>query len=274
MPGRLLLASYSYPPIADVGSFRTIKLAKYLVRLGWAVRVVSVKNPDVWRMIGPAEEPPGVEVTRTWAPVRLDRLRLSILKVLVSRGNPAFEARAALGGRGVVVPEFQVCWLLTAPGSIVRLARRLRATHLMGTGPPFSSLTAAAIVARRTGLPFLADLQDSWTIHPDTRYPTRFHRAVDEALEHLVWEQAAAVTVVTKTIASRYAARYPGWAPKIRLLYNGYDPEDLPATRAPPKGPFTIAYTGYFYPHSPQTTLLDAYRSLLAPSPNSSGGGP
>ncbi len=262
--GRLLIVSYSYPPIADVGSFRTIKLAKYLVRLGWAVRVVSVRNPDVWRMLGPAEQPPGVEVVRTWDPVRLDRFGAAVRKVVVSGGKPGARDRAGLGRRGVLVPEFQAGWLLTAGGAATRIARRWGATHLMGTGPPFSSLLAAAIAQRRTGLPLLEDLQDSWTIHPDTRYPTRVHRAIDEDLERLVWERATAVTVVTRTIAARYAALYPQWAAKIHVLYNGFDPEDLPAAPPVKEGPFRIAYTGSFYPHTPPSTLLLALQQMKA----------
>ena len=146
---------------------------------------------------------------------------------------------------------------------MVRVARRWGATHLMGTGPPFSSLIAASVAARRTGLPFLADLQDSWTIHPDTHYPTPAHRAIDEWLERSVWEEASAVTVVTRTIASRYASRYPEWTSKIRLLYNGYDPEDLPASPSAREEGFTIAYTGSFYPHSPPSTLLAAVERLM-----------
>jgi len=262
MAGRLLLVSYSYPPIADVGSFRTIKLAKYLVRLGWAVHVLSVSNPDVWRMIGPAETPEGVEVTRTWDPVRLDRFGAAVRRVLVSGGDPAVGARAGLGRRGVVVPEFQAGWLATAPRAATRLARRWGATHLMGTGPPYSSLIAAALAQRHARLPLLADFQDSWTIHPDTRYPTRAHRAIDNDLERLVWERAARVTVVTRTIGLRYRERYPEFASKIRVLYNGFDPEDLPPGPPDREGPFTIVYAGSFYPHTPPSTLLRALEAL------------
>lgn len=261
-PGRLLLVSYSYPPIADVGALRTIKLAKYIIRQGWAVHILSAANPDVWRILGQVETPPGVEVTRCWDPIRLDRFGAAVRRVIVSRGDPNLESRAGLGGRGVVVPEFQAGWLLTAASAATRLARRWRATHVMGTGPPFSSLIAAAVAQRRTGLPLLADYQDSWTIHPDTRYPTRVHAAVDHDLERLVWERAAGVTVVTPTIARRYGDVYPQWASKLQVLYNGYDPEDLPSEPSRPPGPFTIAYTGSFYPHTPPSTLLAALERL------------
>ena len=267
MPGRLLIASYSYPPIADVGSLRTIKLAKYLVRLGWAVHVVSVTNPDRWRMMGPAETPEGVGVTRTRDLLRLDHLGAGIREVILSHGDRALRDRAGLGRRGVVVPEFQAGWLLTAARAMVRLARRWQATHLMGTGPPFSSLIAAAVAQRKTGLPFLADLQDSWTIHPDTRYPSGIQRAIDEDLERLVWERASGVTVVTRTIAERYSRKYPSWGPKIRVLHNGFDPDDFPLSPRSRNDLFTIAYTGSFYPHSPPSTLLAAIERLMDADP-------
>ncbi len=202
-------------------------------------------------------------MTRSWDPIRLDRWGAAVRQVIVSRGDPKLESRAGLGRRGVVVPEFQAGWLLTAAGRATRLARRWRATHLMGTGPPFSSLIAAAIAQRRTGLPLLVDYQDSWTIHPDTRYPTRAHAAADRDLERSVWERATKVTVVTSTIARRYGDLYASWTSKIQVLHNGYDPEDLPPEPAKHPGPFTIAYTGSFYPHTPPSTLLAAVERLV-----------
>src|SRR3989304_4367220 len=106
--------------------------------------------------------------------------------------------------------------------------------------------------------------QESCTIHPDTKSPPPAHRTIDEDLEALVWERAARVTVVTRTIAERDGRRYPAPAPKTRVLYNGFDPDDVRSAPATGEGPFTITYTGSFYPHTPPSTLLRALEGLRA----------
>jgi glycosyltransferase involved in cell wall biosynthesis len=77
---------------------------------------------------------------------------------------------------------------------------------------------------------------------------------------------------VTRTIANRYAEHFPQWAGKVRLLYNGFDPEDFPPTARAGDGPFTIVHTGSFYPHTPPSTLLAAVERLLATGGVARGG--
>ena len=43
---RILMISYYYPPLTDVGSLRALGFSKYLPLYGWKPCVLSVKNPD------------------------------------------------------------------------------------------------------------------------------------------------------------------------------------------------------------------------------------
>ena len=43
---KILMISYYYPPIADVGSLRALGFSKYLSSFGWETYVLSIKNPD------------------------------------------------------------------------------------------------------------------------------------------------------------------------------------------------------------------------------------
>ena len=45
MRGRLLLITYEFPPLGGVGVQRVLKFAKYLPQAGWAVSVLTVKDP-------------------------------------------------------------------------------------------------------------------------------------------------------------------------------------------------------------------------------------
>lgn len=243
---------------------RVVKLTKYLKRLGWDICVLTVRNPDVWRQLGPMETEDGIEVVRTLDPLRLDLFAAAYRKLILSARDGKAPGAAALGGRGVVVPEFQVGWLATARGAAVRLARRWGATHIFATGPPFSALVAGAIAAERTGLPFIADLRDSWTLDPTTAYPAPAIARFDHALERLVLANAGRVLVVSDAIRRQYVNKYPGYEDKFITLANGFDPEDFPPKLPVNDGPFTITYTGSFYPRSPPTALLSAAERLKA----------
>ena len=243
---------------------RVVKLTKYLRRMGWEIHVLTVRNPDVWRQLGPMETQDGIEVTRTLDPLRLDWFAAAYRKLITSAPGGKAPGTAALGGRGVMVPEFQVGWLATARGAAVRLARRWGATHILATGPPFTALIAAAIAAERTGLPFLADLRDSWTLDPSTRYPAPALAMFDHALERFVLDKAGKVVVVTHAIRRQYVNHYPEYENKFITIPNGFDPEDFPRAQVANDGPFPITYTGSFYPRPPPTTLLLAAQHLAA----------
>jgi len=87
---KLLMISYYYPPLINVGGLRTLVFSKYLPGFGWKPYVLLVKNPDKFMCnLGDVKPPDGVEVyytrsvlTLTWITDKLNGLLSRLLAFL------------------------------------------------------------------------------------------------------------------------------------------------------------------------------------------------
>jgi glycosyltransferase involved in cell wall biosynthesis len=113
---------------------------------------------------------------------------------------------------------------------------------------PFESGIAAAGLAARLGVPWIADLRDPWALDEMQVYPTRFHRS--RQLREMGEVLASASAVIMNTNEAAKAARtLPelSGAP-IVAIPNGYDALDF-AGEPPARDDeaFRIVHTGYLH---------------------------
>lgn len=251
-PGHVLVLAAEFPPVGGGGVIRVTKLVKYLTRLGWTVEVVCSDEP-----LGDAvdtsllDELPS-EVTihrvRTAAHAVTDASRVA--KTRLSRESLAFRAlfRARATVRALVaIPDRWLPWALAVQRS--RSLRETSATVILGSGPPHSVHIASAMLSRATGLPFVMDLRDEWTIRTLTRSRVPWRIGIERVLEQWCLPRAAAIVVVSEESRARYAARYPRAASRMVVIPNGFDPEDfegLPAPAGARDDTLTLGYAGSF----------------------------
>ena len=75
MKKRVLIISYHYPPLADVGGQRALAFSKYITEFGWEPYVLSVKNPDkTWSIKGNEKPPEMVKVFYTLSILNFSRI--------------------------------------------------------------------------------------------------------------------------------------------------------------------------------------------------------
>lgn len=287
---RVLILAYFFPPVGGIGIERTIKHVAYLPAQGWRPVVLSVANSG-YRIVDPATErriPEGTEVHR--APtVEPSHLRAAIARLLgrrsaersgsaVARQAPAESGsrlRAAanwIWGRTIPLvffPDDQVLWARRAVGAALAIHAADPVRAIYSSSPPASGHLAAAAVARRAGLPWIADFRDPWVGNAFARALTPAHRALQRRLERRIVEAADRVVVSTAGMREQFAARYPGRAERIVHIANGYDLADLdlPAAERPADGTFRLTYAGSLYAESELDLLLDGVELLLARRP-------
>lgn len=256
-PRRLLLLSYYYPPAGGPGVQRALKTSRYLPRAGWHPTVVTVAPdsaawPERDRSLL-ADVPPEADVvrTRSWDPyaayARLaGRPRDELVGVSLSRGASGWKERLArLIRANVFVPDARVGWLPFALAAAREAHARRPCDAILTTGPPQSTHLTGLLLARATGLPWVADLRDPW-VEVDFRdelpqLPPA--RALDAWLERRVLTRADAVTTVTTAFARGLERRVPACRPVV--IPNGFDPADFAAAPQPiDREHFTIAYLG------------------------------
>ncbi len=278
---RLLVLAYFFPPLGGGGCQRTLKLVRYLEPHGWAATVVTTRDRDYW-ISDPTlleEVPPSAEVLRVGGFTAHRALRW------LRRGGAAVERpQGARHGGSLRALRALSSWLLVpdAFGGWSRAARRAAEERIARggidaiwtTSSPESAHLAGLALARRSGLPWVADFRDPWVGRATYRPPTSLHDRAQRALERSVVERADRVTMVSEAMIEAYRARHPDVpASRFALLPNGFDPDDwrrAERTRPPggEDGRFVLLHAGQLAHRPTVRTLLEAARRLLAEDPS------
>jgi hypothetical protein len=240
---KLLVVANPYPPMVSAGTNRVVRFVGHLPDHGWDPVVLTV------RASGPVPEPPGVPVFR--APVALPQ-------ALLGGGRRRTRITAWVG-----VPDPYVSWV---PPAV------LRGRGLLGDGafraifsssPQPSVHLVAALLARLSGLPWLADFRDPWTTYRFRTYATRVHRALDALLETWALRDPALVTAVNRPILDDLVSRHARLEGRTQVLPNGFDrSEEADEVRLGPG--FWFVHTGRLYGRDQQ---VRAFLAALATLP-------
>jgi hypothetical protein len=137
---------------------------------------------------------------------------------------------------------------------------------IYSSGPPWSGHLVGLKLATEFDLPWVADFRDQWVSDPfdDPPTPTALLRKdlIDEAR---VVQRADLILCVVETMRRVLHERYPERsAGDIVTILNGFDPENLEASRrdgtGPPADRLRFVHTGHFYGKRRVEPFLAAYR--------------
>jgi glycosyltransferase involved in cell wall biosynthesis len=237
---RALLIAFHFPPIqGSSGVQRTLRFAQHLPTFGWRPTVLTIV-PGAYEATSPAagnEIPPGLEVHRT-------------------RGFDAAR-QLSLGGRyprALAMPDRWATWRHWAVRKALRIARTQKIDAIWSTFPIATAQAIGLDVARRSGLPWIAEFRDPmWQgdYPPDPRVNAMWKR-----MENQIFAQASRVVVTTPGAAEEYAKRFPAFPrERIALISNGFDEEifvraaaSLPsAVDSAGDRPVTLLHSGIVY---------------------------
>jgi glycosyltransferase involved in cell wall biosynthesis len=135
-------------------------------------------------------------------------------------------------------------------------ARAARDVSLVfATMPPYSSAAPAAAIARRLGVPWVADLRDPWALYEYVAYPTGLQWWLDRQIMRRRLASAAAVVLPTPGMASRVRGTFPELRERTIEIRNGFDPNEfVGAVDARRDDFFHLVHAGnfYYHPHPPR----------------------
>jgi glycosyltransferase involved in cell wall biosynthesis len=267
---RVLFIAYLFPPIANSGTQRPLKFAKYLPGYGWQPHVLTAAR------IADYPQDPGL----------LAEVPASVKVVRVPMLNDRIGAVAGTLGLGMVKPEtisegiswrlrsrwqhpdLYALWRPTARRAALKLWREEGFDAIYATGYPWTSLLVGMDVAAATGRPFVADFRDPWSAD-DYEGRSLEGRDADLRLEREVVSAAAAVVGVSSTMTRELMAAHPMVRQdKFVTIPNGFDPADLGNIAPWPRQRFRIVYTGVWKTGYGPTALYDAIAALLHRDPH------
>jgi glycosyltransferase involved in cell wall biosynthesis len=250
---KILMISYYYPPLADVGALRALAFSRYLPRLGWQPYVLSVKNPDKASCIpGEGEAPEGVKTFYTRSLVNLSWIT-GKANGLLSRLLRVFGIRLVqpLVRDLLCVPDEYIGWIPLTFLKGLSLIKKENIDVIYVSCKPFSSSITGALLKFMTNKPLVLDFRDPYSpdnaLFIDRAYYRRFPVfRINEWIEEKVLRQADRLLVTTHETREQYQSCFPFIADRTEVIYNGFF-EDLFEDVPPPFNTFTIVYSGNFY---------------------------
>lgn len=250
------MIAYHFPPLAgSSGIQRTLRFAQHLPDFGWHPTVLTA-HPRSYRMTNPDllnDVPADVEVVRAQA---WDTAR----HFSIAGRYPGFLAR----------PDSWLSWWPMATWQGARVIERVQPDAIWSTYPIATAHLIGSSLARRSGLPWIADFRDPMAQEGYPQDPATWRSF--ERIERAAFDQAAAITFTACSAASTYEQRYSAHAGKVHLLENGYDEATFEGAESGPSlndGKLTILHSGVVYPSERDPTQLFAsLATLKAQSPD------
>ncbi|CAD5375226.1 conserved hypothetical protein [Rubrivivax sp. A210] len=250
---RVLMIAYHFPPLAgSSGIQRTLRFVQHLPAQGWQPLVLTTRAEAYERVSNDllADVPPGTVVSRAMA---WDTARHLSIK-----------------GRYIAAmarPDRWMTWRFDGVRRGMQLIRQYKPEAIWSTYPIATAHLIGAELARRSGLPWIADFRDPMA---QAGYPTDpVTWAQYRDIESHALATAALSTFTTPSATAEYRQRYPASAQRVELLENGYDEETFAnadgAREARPLNPgaTTLLHSGVVYPSERDPTQLMAALKLL-----------
>lgn len=235
---KILIISYFFPPIGGGGVLRVTKFAKYLDRLGWQVKVLTIKR-GFYPITDPtllADLSQSIEINRVNYPEPGFLLGRKIASILANLIYPLF-----------LIPDNQILWFLPAIFKGRKIIREQNIKLIFTSSRSYSDHLIALVLKRLTGVKWVADFRDLWTRNPEIKFPTPLHRFFQRYLERLVLKYADRVITISSAMTQSYQ-KLSSDRQKFFTITNGFDKEDFPEKLPEPdKGFCQFIYTGSLY---------------------------
>ena len=265
---RVLYLAFYFPPSRASGVYRARATANHLVEKGWDVTVCTAPLDFLYDVIGSVDE----ELSKTVDPrIRVERPSLNQYTwqhdlrqfSWLRRSFPLTAQRVYEFSQTKLFPERYSSWAWASVVRALKLHAKRRFDVVIATGNPFASFGAAWLFNRLTGVPYVMDYRDSWTLdlfHDEPAFPD----------DHIAWAwekrmltKASAAVFVNEALRGWHAERYPDVADRMMVVPNGWDPDVLPTVEKNDAEEPVAAETGQDQDQDQPRPLKFAYLGTL-----------
>jgi hypothetical protein len=266
----LVMVAYSFPPEGCVGTYRTLRFVRQLPNYGWSPKIVSVEpikygrfDPELSSTI-----PPGIEVVRVgghdlWQAFQAWRSERGCVTPCTEVNHVREQGPQPLNddnhfrkwlrsaARAIEAawyhPDMAMPWIANAVDATVKICERKPIKVLWATAAPVSAFYIARLGSLRTGIPYVLDFRDPWTITRsdfEGRRPTWATRRDRQRMYELL-QGAQAVVFRHPTEAECFWRAYSGALEirQIHIIPNGFEGQ-VQQLVPPTEERCTILYTG------------------------------
>ena len=283
-PKKVLFVTYSFPPDAEVGGKRTARFCRFLPEFGIEPLVLTIEERFYEALDRSYTAPPGLEVIRTgavsnpldiyrrWAIRRRARLPKSTpVKVTnaAARSANGTEAPSVSSLKSNLLLALQTPdrfwgWYWHAVARGTRLVRERNIQAIVSSAQPWTSHLVARAIRRKTGVPWIADFRDAWTLDPWWSLRSTWLDSCNKRLQAKVVHDADRVVCIADAMADDFRRRYSDAPPgKFLTITNGIEGEISPPEPLPPHEPRILFHLGSLYGDRRLENLFRAVIKLI-----------
>ncbi|MEM3541460.1 MAG: hypothetical protein QXF86_04610 [Candidatus Bilamarchaeaceae archaeon] len=250
---KILIISYSYPPVNAPAAQMPYFVAKHIKKHGWDTVILTAKYPDSslsYSLWGGCEI--GVIKAFNFIISPFRKLHGKIYGESFPQGrfaNKFFKKILNFIHDLCLIPDKGITWLPFAvfKGFLILLSDK-EIKVILSTAPLWTNHIVALILKKIFKLPWLASFRDYFYIENFENEGSKWRRKVFKTLESCILKNANVITFVTESLLKRYCQFYPFISRKSVTIHNGFEPseftnnaEDLVSK------PLTIFYSGTSY---------------------------
>lgn len=253
---KVLIVSFMYPPMNNIGALRISKFVKYLPQFGWTPYVLTSGfeniNPPLF-----CETYSNVTRARYFTPELLIRRKIDGQKNTElpgnNIGNPALHKSAVKYLRNFrfiytlpvvrIIISDPIGWYYPAVEAGLDLIKKYHPDIIYSSFNPAMSHIVASNLHKRTGIPWVAEFRDPWSMNQYLSKTQPF-QLFDEILEKRVLKGSSHLVTVSDQLAQKLEKFH---SKRVTAIPNGFDHEDYLGDVSETTK-FTITHTGYLYP--------------------------
>ena len=254
---KVLVVSFYFPPTNSIAAVRTGKFAKYLPQFGWEPIVLTANEVKGYSQNLPVEideanifrtpyfalgstisyELTGGQRTIYQAPPKISTWRKALYK-LIRLMEPVYTLPVI---RTLTLEP--VGWYRHALKKGFEIISKEKIDVIFSSYSPSMSHFVASKLHKQTGIPWVAEFRDLWSLNHYLRKVQPFH-FFEKELEKRVMKHSDLLVTVSEPAAKQLEALH---SKKVVTICNGFDEEDY-LDNVPLTTKFTITYTGNIYP--------------------------
>src|SRR6266545_2616818 len=239
----ILIVAPAFPPENLAGAARPFRFSRYLPEFGYCPQILTASVQD------PEHPPKNVY----YVP---DRVAASPPRSLLRLSEEALR-RLNLPG------DASLPWVIDASKAINGLWREAPFAAIYSTSPPLGAHLLGLLIKRRYGLPWVADFRDP--LVGNAFRPIRgFPALIDARIERAIFRHANKIVGVTDRFVEDWSHRYPQFADKMHVIWNGFDPADpVRPLPLPPGHRRVLAHIGEIYGARSPLPVVASIRRLI-----------
>ena len=254
---KILIISYLFPPLNNIGALRTQKFFIYLPQFGWDTFVVTANSEKRSHKPITSKERNETRIFRTAASFNLATMVYNSLggeEVLSPRPQrkvntlkKSIHSMLRFLQPLYMLPIIErlvsdpIFWYFTARKQAVKIIKDNNIKLIFSTSNPPTAHFIASWLQKKTGVTWLAEFRDPWVDPYDER--SWLYEFIENKLEKRVLKRARSLIAVSEPNARLLETIHHK---QVTIITNGFDENDY-KKNVPLTDKFTITYTGSIY---------------------------